>query len=301
MIRGLDSDSTLFLQNLKWINERLGRAEREVASGKRVTAPSDEPDSVSSLLEARAGLARLEQVAKNLNRVKTEVDAAESSLQSAVRLFDRVRSLGVTGANGTQTAETRKGLAGEIASIMDRMVALANTEVDGRFIFSGNDDLSRAYDLDFTQTPPWSAYQGSPAARMIEHPTGTRIRVAMDASEIFDNPGPSLNVFQAMEDLRQALLSNDDDAIHAAQAPLAGVGAHLNSSLTFYGNVQAQVGEAAETASRLQVRTSTEIGNLEDADITEAIVTVQQLKFTQEAAFSLRASVPRRSLFDYLG
>jgi flagellin-like hook-associated protein FlgL len=104
-----------------------------------------------------------------------------------------------------------------------------------------------------------------------------------------------------MEDLRQALLSNDDDAIHAAQAPLAGVGAHLNSSLTFYGNVQAQVGEAAETASRLQVRTSTEIGNLEDADITEAIVTVQQLKFTQEAAFSLRASVPRRSLFDYLG
>lgn len=301
MINGLDSDSTLFLQNLKWINERIGRAEREVASGKRLTAPSDEPDSVSSLLEARAGQARLEQIARNLGRVKTEVDAAESSLQSAVRLFDRVRSLGVTGANGTQTAQTRKGLADEVASVLDRMVALSNTEVDGRFIFSGNDDQSHAYDLDFTQTPPWSAYLGSSSARMIEHPTGTRIRVSMDAREIFDNPDPALNVYQAMENLRQALLANDDAAIVAAQAPLAAMGAHLNSALTFYGNVQSQIFEAGETAARLKVRTATEIGNLEDADITEAIVTVEQLKFTQEAAFSLRASLPRRSLFDYLG
>lgn len=301
MIKSLDADSSYFLQNLKWINERLSRAEREVASGKRITAPSDEPDSVSTLLEARAGKARLDQIAKNLGRAKTEADAAETSLQSAVRLFDRVRTLGMTGASGTQTALTRKGLAGEIASILDRMVALANTEVDGRFIFSGNQDQTRAYMLDFTQAPPWSAYQGSAAGRTIEHPAGTQIRVSMDAQEIFDNPDPALNTFRVIENLRLALLSNDDAALSAALEPLAAAGAHLNSALTFYGNVQAQLSEAADTAASLGLRVATEIGNLEDADITEAIVTVQQLKFTQEAAFSLRAAVPRRTLFDYLG
>lgn len=301
MIRALDSDSTYFLQNLQRINERLGRAQREVASGKRLATASDDPDSVSTLLEARAGLSRLQQITKNLSRVKTEVDAAESSLQSAVKLFDRVRSLGMSGASGTQTALTRQGLAGELASILDRFVALANTEVDGRYIFSGNSDQAAAYGLDMTQIPPWTAYQGSPAAREVEHPTGRRFRVSMDAQTIFDNADPALNTFQAVENLRQALLSNDDGLIEDALAPLAQISTHLNSALTFYGNVQAQVGEAADTSSRMTVRLSTDIASLEDADVTEAILTVQQLQFTQEAALKLRAQVPRRTLFDVLG
>lgn len=301
MIRALDSDSTYFLQNLQRINERLGRAQREIASGKRVATASDDPDSVSTLLEARAGLARLEQITKNLGRVKTEVDAAESSLQAAVKLFDRVRTLGMTGASGTQTALTRQGLAGELASILDRFVGLANTEVDGRFIFSGNNDQTPAYTLNMTATPPWSVYQGTAAAREVEHPTGVRFRVSMDAQAIFENPDPELNVFQAVEDLRQALLSDDDAQIEAALAPLAQVSAHLNSALTFYGNVQAQLVEANDTASRMTLRLSTEIATLEDADITEAIVTVQQLQFTQEAALKVKAQVPRRTLFDVLG
>lgn len=301
MIRALDSDSTYFLQNLQRINERLGRAQREIASGKRVATASDDPDSVSTLLEARAGLARLQQITKNLSRVKTEVDAAESSLQAAVKLFDRVRTLGMTGASGTQTALTRRGLAGELASILDRFVGLANTEVDGRFIFSGNNDQTPAYGLDMTQAPPWTAYQGTAAAREVEHPTGVRFRVSMDAQAIFDNPDPDLNVFQSVENLRQALLSDDDGQIEAALAPLAQVSAHLNSALTFYGNVQAQVIEANDTASRMTLRLSTEIASLEDADITEAILTVQQLQFTQEAALKVKAQVPRRTLFDVLG
>jgi len=301
MIRGLDSDSTYFLENLRWINARMERAQREVASGKRLSAASDDPDSVSTLLEARASLARLEQNQKNLGRVKTEVDGAESSLQAAVRLFDRVRTLGMTGANGIQTAQTREGLAGEIGSILDRMAGLANTEVDGRYIFSGNSDQIAAYGLDLNQTPPWTTYQGTAAAREVEHPTGVRFQVAMDAQEIFDNPDPRLNVFQSVENLRQALLSNDEAAIESALGPLAAIAGHLNATLTFYGNVQAQVGEATDTASMMKTRISTAIASTEDADVTEAIVTLQQLRFTQEAALKVRAEVPRLSLFDVLG
>jgi flagellar hook-associated protein 3 FlgL len=301
MIRLLDSDSSYFLEKLRWINARMQHAQREVASGKRLAAASDDPDSVSTLLEARASLARLEQTQKNLGRVKTEVDGAESSLQGAVRLFDRVRTLGMTGASGIQTAETREGLAREIGSILDRMVGLANTEIDGRYIFSGNNDRSAAYGLDLNQTPPWTAYQGTAAAREVEHPTGVRFRVAMDAREIFDNPDPGLNVFQSVENLRQALLSNNEAAIQDAMGPLAAVSGHLNSALTFYGNVQAQVGEATDTASMMRTRISTAIASTEDADVTEAIVVLQQLRFTQEAALKIRAEVPRVSLFDVLG
>ena len=120
MINSLDARNEWFLQNLASINTRLERAQREVASGKRLIVGSDEPDSVPDLMQTKADLVRLSQTSTNLGRLKTEVDAGELALQESVKLFDRVRTLGQTGASGVQNASTRKGIAEEIGSILQR-------------------------------------------------------------------------------------------------------------------------------------------------------------------------------------
>lgn len=301
MIRSTDSASMAFLDRLRTLNQRLERVQRQVAGGKRLEAPSDDPDSVAGLLSAKSGLAWLDQTLANLNRFKTEAGTAESSLQQAIKLFDRVRVLAVTGASGTQTAETRRGIADEIGSLMERMAGLANSQVDGRYIFAGDGDQTAPFDMDLQQTPPWSSYRGLPASREAMHPTGVTFRVSLDADAIFNSSEPNRNVFQAMEDLRQALLANDEAALETAQQPLAQVSSALNSSLTFYGNVLRQLDEAKETGAKMELRLKEQVSNLEDADITEAIVEMQQVLFTQQAAFQLKAKIPKSSLFDYLG
>ncbi len=301
MIRSLDAATNRFLDNLRDLNSRLERGQQLVASGRRVSAPSDAPDSVVSLVSAKAGLSRLAQIQMNLNRFRTEVDSAEGVLQQAVRLFDRVRTLGMTGASGIQTTVTRQGIADEIRSLLERMIGIANTEVDGRFVFAGDADQTPPFKLDWSGTPPWSTYQGSAASRAAIHPTGVTFRVSLDAQWIFDNSDPAINVFASIENLRQALLSGDENAMRSALAPLGDVAAHLNGALMFYGNVQMQIAEALETASAMSLRLRTQITGLEDADLTEAVVELQQVRFTQEAALQVRAASPRRSLFDYLG
>lgn len=300
MIRNTDAASAAFLDRLRTLNERLHRVERQVAGGKRLESPSDDPDSVAGLLSAESGLARLDQTLSNLGRFKTEANTAEAALQQAIKLYDRVRTLGSTGASGTQTAETRQGLAAEIGSLMERMAGLANTEVDGRFIFSGDGDQTAPFDLDLQQSPPWSAYRGLPASREAMHPTGVTFRVSLDAETIFNSAVANRNVFESMENLRQALLANDEAAIETALAPLGQVSAALNSSLTFYGNVQSQLAEAAETGSKMKLQLKERVSSLEDADMTEAIVELQQVRFTQQAALEVKAKMPKSSLFDYL-
>lgn len=300
MIRSLDAATSRFLDGLRDLNARMERAQAQVAGGKRVAVPSDEPDSVVSLVSAKAGLARMEQIRANLARFRTEVDGAEGVLQQAVKLFDRVRTLGMTGASGIQTDTTRRGIADELQSLLERMIGIANTQVDGRYVFSGNADQTPAYELDWSGSPPWGAYQGAAATREAIHPTGVTFRVSLDAGWIFDNSDPGRNVFASIENLRQAILSGDESAMQTALAPLADVAAHLNAALMFYGNVQTQIGEALETASAMGLRLKTQIGEIEDSDLTEAIVELQQVRFTQEAALQVRAAAPRRSLFDYL-
>jgi flagellin-like hook-associated protein FlgL len=75
---------------------------------------------------------------------------------------------------------------------------------------------------------------------------------------------------------------------------------HLNSVLAYYGSGQNQVDEAANSAANLEVRLQGELSTIQDADLTSAILELQQGQIAQEAALSSRAQMPRTSLFDYL-
>jgi flagellar hook-associated protein 3 FlgL len=300
MNTSLDADSSRFLRALTALNTRIERRTAEIASGKRLRSPSDEPDDVSRLLTIRSETARLEQLKLNLSRHTTEVDTAEQALQAAAALMDRVLSIGAQGASGAQTPATREVLARELDTILNRMVAVANTEVDGRFLFAGDSDQTIPYRLDETADPPWGAFLGSASTRQALDPLGFSFSVALSAEEIFANLDVSKNVFQAIDSLRDALRAGDNAALRTVLDGLPAAAGHLNSQLGIYGAYQRQVREAVDTTARLQVRNKTELANLEDADVTEAIVELEQLRYQQEATLKVRASLPKTSLFDFI-
>ncbi len=301
MIRSIDANTDAYLNRLRDINQRIDKLQAQLASGKRLSQPSDDSVRVTNLMQVQSAGARMTQIQSNLQRFTTESGAAEGALQNALTLMDRVRSLGMTGANSTSDISTRQGIADELGSILQRMVGLANSQSDGRYLFAGDTDQTQPFTVDMTQAPPYSAYQGTASTREAMHPTGVIFPISMQGGEIFENADPSKNVFLAIDGLRQALLSNDDAAIQAALTPLDSAFQNLNSAATFYGNVQSQLMEATDTASRLQLQLSTEKANIEDADAGAVLVELQSLKFNQQAALEMKSKMPRTSLFDYLG
>jgi flagellar hook-associated protein 3 FlgL len=276
-------------------------AQRMVATGLRVQQPSDDPEVVSALLRARAGLSSAEQIRYNLGRVQLEVDSAETALQSAVKLFERVRTLGAQGATSVASASTRAQLAGQVELALEHMVGLTRTTVEGRYIFSGDADQSPPYAIDLSQDPPVASYAGSGVSRLVEHPNRTTFTIAHTAEEIFDAPEPENNVFAVMIALRDALRANDDAAIEAALGNFTPAANHLNQQLAYYGAAQSRVAEALEYANRQLLGFRSQIANLEEADMAEAILEFQTAKQNQEAALQVRGLMPRTSLFDYLG
>ena len=159
-IGALDPQTSRFLNDIDRIAERLERAQTQITSGRRVNVVSDAPDEISRLLATRSQLAAAEQVHSNLNRVKGEVDAAESALAQAVSVVERISTLGAQGAMDTISADGRASLAGEIGSLLEQLVNIASTKVDGRYIFSGDTDTTTPYTFDLSTDPPYSIYQG---------------------------------------------------------------------------------------------------------------------------------------------
>jgi len=267
----------------------------------KITQASDAPDQISSLLQARASLGSTQQTLSNLGRATTEVNAGEQALQTAVQLFDQVQTLGTEGDSSLQTATTKATLAQQLDSILQQMVGLTGTTVEGRYIFSGDSDQQVPYTYDATQSPPVSAYLGQPSTRVIQDPNGATFSVALTAQQIFDSADPTTNVFSAIEGLSTALKNNDSAAIQTSVSGLAGVASYLNAQLATYGTTQDRITSATDLGNNLQTQLQTQISGIQDADMTQSILDMTQAQTPQQAALDSESKLPQQTLFSYLG
>jgi flagellar hook-associated protein 3 FlgL len=300
MINSLDSSAQGFLTGVNQIQQRAQRAQQELTTGLKINTVSDAPDQIAILWQTHSSLDQVQQINSNLGRVKTEVDTAQGVLQSAVTLVERAQSLGTQGANGTTTAQTRQALANELGSVLQQLVASANTTVEGRYIFSGNSDQQAPYSIDLTQSSPISAYQGSSGTRQVQGPDGSLFSVGQTAQQIFDSSNTQQSVFVSINNLREALSNNDDAGTLSAVADVKTAGTYLNQQLAFYGTVQNRVASGLDFGQNYQTQLQTQLGGIQDADETQAITELTQAQTQLQAALVSRAQLPRKSLFDFL-
>ena len=300
MINSLDSSAQGFLTGVNQIQQRAQRAQQELTTGLKINTVSDAPDQIAILWQTRSNLDQVQQINSNLGRVKTEVDTAQGVLQSAVTLVERAQSLGTQGANGTTTAQTRQDLANELGSVLQQLVASANTTVEGRYIFSGNSDQQAPYSIDLTQSSPISAYQGSSGTRQVQGPDGSLFSVSQTAQQIFDSSNTQQSVFVSINNLREALLNNDDAGTLSAVSDVKTAGTYLNQQLAFYGTVQNRVARGLDFGQNYQTQLQTQLSGIQDADETQAITELTQAQTQLQAALVSRAQLPRKSLFDFL-
>lgn len=316
MLNSISPSAARFLADLERIQARADRAQRQISSGHKISSVSDDADCVQELLVARARLEQATQIKENLGRTKGEVDAGEQALAQAIEVLDRAATVGAQGANSITTPESRKILAVEVQGVLEHLVSISQTRVEGRYLFSGDSDQTAPYTLDLTRANGVSQYAGSAATREMLHPAGTHFTLGKTAQEIFDSSTPGKNVFAAVNDLRLALANgptvppgdpayqNQQEAQRAAiVAALQGMYSardHLNGELAYCGVLQNRVDEALDFANKLLLREKTAVSNLKDADIAAAALELSQATLHQQAALAARAQLPRTSLFDYL-
>jgi flagellar hook-associated protein 3 FlgL len=304
MISGIDPLAAQFLADLTLTQDKAARAQRELSSGLKFNDASDAPDQVSDILKLRADLSRNTQVSSNLSGVKTEVDTAEQTLETAVQIVERARVLAAEGANGTETAQTRLALAQEVRSIHEQLVGLSAAQVGARFVFGGDADQTMPYALDTVSPDAGGGVvqaTTAQATRQIQDSLGNTFSVDRTAQQIFDHQNPpgtpaADNVFVAVNQLRVALEANDSTGIQNAIDALTQAGDYLNQQLGFYGAVQNHVSAATDLSLNLQ----TALSGKQDADMAQAILDLNQANLQQQASLAARAQMRKTSLFDYL-
>jgi flagellar hook-associated protein 3 FlgL len=293
-----------FLNNMAQLDARMATDESQLSSGLQVQRPSDKPEVAADVVALLAEIGQNTQVQSNLAAVKMEVDSGEQALESGMNLLDSAVTLGsqasntLTGPSSTNnSASILANIAQQLTGLQSELVGLSNTQANGKYIFSGDQDSTAAYSVDaggvVTQIATASA------TRLIADSNGVPFAVARTAKDIFDNPAGS--VFAAMTALQTAVAANSAAGVSTALSALKTARDQLSSQLSFYGTVQDRVKSATDLAAGVQTNRTQMLSAKRDTDMAAAASDLAQIQVERQAALMAESQVPRKSLFDYMG
>ena len=166
----------------------LLKTQQQIATGRRILSPADDPVGAARVLDLAQGQAINAQFASNRLNAKNALSMEESVLQSVTALIQDAQAQVVTAGNGSYTDAERRFIATDLRGRLEELVGLANTrDAMGNFLFAG----FQANAQPFVSGADGVRYQGDQGQKMLQVGPARQMPAGDPGSDIFENiPGP---------------------------------------------------------------------------------------------------------------
>lgn len=148
------------LHDIMSIEQRLSKVTNQIATGRRINYFHDDPTSMSLTIGYERVSAEAGNYLRQVNAAKSWMNETDSVLQSMSVMIRRSKDLAIQGANGTNDPDSHVAIAQEITQLIDQMVALGNSQYDGRYLFSGQKTQTRPFAKTVTAFGETVEYNG---------------------------------------------------------------------------------------------------------------------------------------------
>lgn len=266
-------------RSLASLRSRHAELVNQISTGRRVSAPSDDPSTAATLMRLGARAARTADYQKTISTVRADVSLTESHLAQASGLMVRANELAIQGANDTLSAQDRAAIAAEVGALQEQLVSTGNARGERGFLFSGSQ----------VGTPALSStggFQGDDNDHQVEISPGVFTRVSVSGAEAFTAAGGT-DAYAALESLRLALLSNDSAQISSALPGLEASRGQIVSAQGQAGLILNRLDTADEALSVTSLELTRQQGEMGDVDPFAALSELTQLSTTLEQAISV--------------
>ena len=129
--------------NLGNITDALNEANKVVATNKRISDLSDDPVGLTQALNIKSSLSNIEQLGRNISLGKSWLESSESTLSHVQGLISDAKALCVQMVTASTGSSERISAAATVQNMLEEVLSLANTDVNGRYIFSGSKSDTR--------------------------------------------------------------------------------------------------------------------------------------------------------------
>ncbi|MDO8426516.1 MAG: flagellar hook-associated protein FlgL [Deltaproteobacteria bacterium] len=265
----------------------------QLATGKRVNKPSDDPVNASKILSSKSLMSSYGQYEKNIDSGLSYLSMAEQTLGSVKDLLIKIQETAVSESTGTADAVSRANAATLTSGMYDQFLSLANTSYDGKYIFGGYKTATSPFDTA-------GAYSGDANKHRIMIGAGNYVTIGVNGGEVFKGAGGGTDIFQTITDLTTALNANDQAGVQASIGSLEAAFSQVSNAVSDIGGKVTRLTDAQSDMSSLKVELAAMISGLEDVDLAKVMTELQLDQVALQAAMTSAGNVFRVNIFDYI-
>ena len=321
----------LMNSNLDRITNTLQDLRNQGASGLKVNKPSDDPSAIRPILTARAEIRRSERYLQTMGVSYDKMEAADTHLGQIENILQRAKEIGINAVNGSLNDDDRQILADEVGQLKEQLVAVANSQIDNRYIFAGYSNTTppfvqnplytdAGYIENDSNTWPY-IYQGDPNPTELEIVAGEKVEVSVTGNELFmgvananwsappaanqSEPG-SIDIFSVLTRIEEAIRTNNVDDPAGAGGGIQANIENLETAANQERRIRAQLGSRTarvETAMAQQEEVAVDLqqtlSRFQDADAIKTYNEIVKQETAFQAALNITSRVSQISILDY--
>jgi flagellar hook-associated protein 3 FlgL len=283
------------LNEVAQTQQEINTDELQIASGRSVNAPSDDPAAAALLAQNSDQTSQADQFQRSIGSVQGEIQNADSTLSAVTAALQQAIDLGVEGANGTLNSADRLAVATQVQGIQNQLLSLANLSYQGNYVFGGTATLTTPYVLDPNSTSGVT-YQGNSGVNRVTLGNQFSLQSNLPGSQLFSVAGNDM--FQSIQDLITSLESGT--GIGTAVTEVGNASSYISAHSVFYGNALNQINAqqtylGSDTAQLAQQQTT-----VAGADLPNVISNLTTAQTSLQATLEAIGRASQIDLFDYL-
>jgi len=286
------------------LSNNLNRTQKyqyQLATGKRIQLPSDDPIVASKALKLRTDVSEIQQYKRNTDDALSWMEVTESTMKQITEVMQRMREITNQAANGTNTGDDILKIQAEAEQLRHQLIDLANVTYAGRYVFSGYKtdkpllDANGNFNIDILNSEQIKFEIG----------IGDDINVNVTGSDIFNNgtdalTGEKSGFVDVFDRVIAAMGSDNKDELSNL---LGELDSQMNNLLRVRAGLGARMNRVELTANRLDddyISFTSLMSKNEDVDMAEAIMNLQNEMNVYQASLATGARVIQPSLVDFL-
>lgn len=162
--------------------------QQQVANGRRILSPSDDPVAAARALEVTQSRDVVAQFKQNHNNANSALGLEEAQLTSTTDLLARVRDLAVQAGNSSLSSSDRNAIAFELRARFEELIGIANaTDGSGQYLFSGFMGSTKPFGgtVDDILAGNEVVYQGDDGQRQLQVSPTRFLEVSDSGNDVF--------------------------------------------------------------------------------------------------------------------
>ncbi|MFM9835448.1 MAG: flagellar hook-associated protein FlgL [Methylophilaceae bacterium] len=297
------STNTIYQTGINRIGDlqaEQSKLQSQIASGKRILTPSDEPLGASRSIDIANSQAMNAQFTKNRQIASSNLSSLDISLNSITEQLLSDRTI-LVGAAGTLTANQRSVVAISLTSSLETLIGYANTQdASGNYIYAGYQSKTKP----FTATSTGATYNGDSNQQYLQVDPHLQMVANAPGDSIFQASGN--DIFSTYSTLI-SVLNNPSASSAAVSAAVATAISSIQAGTDTISIARSSVGTKMNALESLDSVGSSRdleyaqaLSSLQDLDYAQALSDVSQKQTILEAAQKSFVKITSLSLFDFI-